>query len=205
MPLVVQQLGFVPPIGTGRVIQAGLNWWDSEKVKRLVPDFPGIFERAVVDFTKFQLGVTAGLFTRPQQDEIMAWYMDFPELWETIRLNFIKTDAGREFGGRVDDFIGRLRRSDVYRTATLGVAPVVIVGVVVVGGVAAALWAAAYIIRQRNISKMIDQVTAGTLPPGVLEKALEQESGLFAGVGRIAGTLAFAAAAWLVYGLIGKK
>jgi len=208
MALVVdRQLGFIEPVTAGMVIQAGLNWWDSEKVKRLVPEFPGIFNRAVMDLGKFKAGLAAGLFDRQQRNEIMGWFLEFPRVWETIRLNFIKTDAGREFGGRVDDFCGRIRKVDLDRISSLGLPPVVIAGVVVVGGVAAGLWAVAYIQRQANISEMIDQVTAGALPPEVLVEAMkaEQTSGLFAGVGRIGSAIAFAAAAWLVYNFTRKK
>lgn len=208
MALVVdRQLGFIGPVTAGMVLQAGLNWWDREKVQRLVPDFPGIFDQALMDFGKFKAGLAAGLFNRERQNEIMGWFLEFPKLWESIRLNFIKTDAGREFGGRVDDFCGRIRRVDLDRISSLGLAPVVIAGVVVVGGVAAGLWAVSYIQRQANVSEMIDQVTAGALPPEVLIEAMraEQTSGLFAGVGRVGSAIAFAAAAWLVYKFTRKR
>lgn len=208
--VVNRQLGFLSPTTvsiTGRAVTSGLSWWDKQKVQRLVPDFPGIFERAVVDFVKFKTGVARGLFTDQQQAEVMAWYLEFPELWETIRLNFIKTDEGLEFGGRVDDFIGRLRKSEVYRSSTLGLAPAIIAGIVIAGGVAAGLWAVSFVQRQANVSKMIDRVTAGSLPPEVLVEAMkaEQSSGLFAGIGHIGRTIAFAAAAWLVYTFTRKR
>ena len=208
--VVNRQLGFIDPTLfpiTGTVIEAGLSWWDKEKVQRLVPDFPGIFDSAVVDFVKFKAGVARGLFTEQQQDEIMAWYLEFPKLWETIRPNFIRDAAGREFGGRVDDFIGRLRKSEVYRSSTLGLGPAVIAGVVIVGGVAASLWAVAYIQKQANVSEIINQVTAGTLPAEVLIEAMkaEQQSGLFAGISHIGRAVAFAAAAWLVYNFTKKR
>jgi hypothetical protein len=202
-----RQLGQVGPYQTAVLIQTGLNWWDEQKVKALVPEFPALFEQAETDFVKLKLGVERNLFTPAQIATAMNWFSEFPQLWETIRLNFIKTEQGREFGGRVDDFCGRIKRSELYRSSSLGFAPVVIAGIVIVGGVAAGLWAVGYIARQRNVSKMIDQVTAGALPPEVLVEAMkaEQTSGLFAGLGRIGYAIAFAAAAWVAVGFFGRK
>lgn len=202
-----QQLGQVGPYQTGVLIRTGLNWWDEQKVKALVPEFPALFEQAESDFVKLKLGLERNLFTPAQIATAANWFSEFPQLWETIRLNFIKTEQGREFGGRVDDFCGRIKRSDLYRSSTLGLAPAIIAGVLIVGGVAGGLWAVAYIQRQRNVSKMIDQVTAGALPPEVLVEAMkaEQTSGLFAGFGRIGYAIAFAAAAWFAIQFIGRK
>lgn len=208
MPLVHDlQLGQIVTWYTGPVIQAGLNWWDEQKVKALVPEFPALFEQAQTDFVKLKLGVERNLFTPDQIATAMKWFSEFPQLWETIRLNFIKTEQGREFGGRVDDFCGRIKRSELYRSSTLGIAPAVIAGVLIVGGVAGGLWAVAYLQRQRNVSKMIDQVTAGALPPEVLVEAMkaEQTSGLFAGFGKIGQAIAFGAAAWLAVRFFGRK
>lgn len=208
MPLVHdRQLGQIDPYTTGALIYAGLNWWDEQKVKALVPEFPALFEQAQTDFVKLKLGVERNLFTPAQIATAMNWFSEFPQLWETIRLNFIKTEQGREFGGRVDDFCGRIKRSELYRISTLGIGPAVIAGVLIVGGVAGGLWAVAYIARQRNISKMIDQVTAGALPPEVLVEAMkaEQTSGLFAGVGKIGYAISFAVAAWVAVQFFGGK
>lgn len=208
MPLVHDlQLGQIGPYQTATVIQAGLNWWDEQKVKALVPEFPALFEQAETDFVKLKLGIERNLFTPAQIATAMNWFSEFPQLWETIRLNFIKTEQGREFGGRVDDFCGRIKRSELYRRSTLGIALAVIAGVLIVGGVAGGLWAVGYIARQRNVSKMIDQVTAGALPPEVLVEAMkaEQTSGLFAGVGKIGYAIAFAAAAWVAVQFFGRK
>jgi hypothetical protein len=202
-----RELGQVGPYQTTALIQTGLNWWDEQKVKALVPEFPALFERAETDFVKLKLGVERNLFTPDQIATAMNWFSGFPQLWETIRLNFIKTEQGSEFGGRVDDFCGRIKRSELYRISSLGLAPVIIGGIVVLGGVAAGLWAVAYIQRQRNVSKMIDQVTAGALPPEVLVEAMkaEQTSGLFAGLGKMGYAIAFAAAAWVAVQFFGRK
>ncbi len=208
MPLVHDlQLGQVGPYQTAVLIQTGLNWWDEQKVKALVPEFPALFEQAQTDFVKLKLGVERNLFTPDEIATAMNWFSEFPQLWETIRLNFIKTEQGREFGGRVDDFCGRIKRSELYRISTLGIAPLVIAGVLIVGGVVGGLWAVSYIQRQHNVSKMIDQVTAGALPPEVLVEAMkaEQSSGLFAGFGKIGQAIAFGAAAWVAVRFFGRK
>ncbi len=189
----------IDPITAGLATSAVLNYWDQQKIKSLVPDFPDIFDRAVVDFAKFKVGVEAGLFTTGQQNEIMSWYREFPQLWETIRPNFIKTPDGLEFGGKVDDFVGRIR---AYKPSGLGLVPVVVAGVVIVGGIAAGMWAVVYMQKQANLSEMIDQVTAGKLPADVLVEAIkaEQSGGLFGGFGsEITTVLALVIAAWAVY------
>lgn len=202
-----RQLGIFDPTLLIKAVGVGLSWWEEQKVKKLVPDFPGIFERAVADFAKFKVGVAADLFNPRERNEVMAWFVEFPRLWETIRPNFMTIGAGDLFADRVDDFIGRMRKTDLYRTAGLGLAPVVIAGIVLVGGAAAGLWAVGYMKRQANISRMIDEVTAGALPAEVLLEAVkaEQQTGLFAGLGRFGYGLAFAAAAWLVYNFTRKK
>lgn len=154
-----------------------LNWWEEQKIKELVNDFPQVFDQAVEDWAKLKVGAKAGLFTPQQIKEALTWFSDFPNTWETIRPNFIKTPEGLAWGGKVDDFIGRLKRDDLVKTAGLGLAPVIIAGVLIVGGVAAGLWAVQYIQEQRNISEMIDQVVAGKLPPSVLQKAVDAEKG----------------------------
>ena len=161
-----------------------LSWWDEQKVKELIPGFPASFDRAVVDWAKLKVGAKAGLFTQAQIDEALAWYREFPKLWETLRPNFMQTEAGLKLGQSVDSFIGRLRGSSFYRSGQLGLAPVVIAGALIVGGVAASLWAVNYILKQRNLSEMIDGVTAGRIPADVLAQAIEAEKsgGLFGGL-----------------------
>jgi len=102
--------------------------------------------------------------------------------------------------------VGRLKRSSLS-TRSLGIAPAVIAGVLIVGGAAAALWAIGYIKRQSNISRMIDGVTAGAIPSEVLVEAVkaEQDSGLFAGLAGAIGPLALVAAAFVVYKFTRKR
>jgi len=201
-----RQLGQIDPWTTGALIQAGLNYWDKQKVKALVPEFPRIFQQAQIDFAKLKEGVKRDLFTPGQITTAMNWFSDFPQLWETIRLNFIKTDQGREFGGRVDDFCGSIKRSPLYGR-DLGLAPVVIAGVLVVGGVAAGMWAVVYMQKQSNVSKMIDRVTTGVLPPEVLVEAIkaEQSVGLFGDLTSLVTPLALAAAVVVYLSTKGKR
>ncbi len=198
--LVHRQLGYVPSPITGYLIEAGLNWWDQQKVKSLVPEFPRIFQQAQIDFAKLKLGIKRNLFTPSQITTAMNWFSDFPQLWETIRLNFIQTDEGREFGGRVDDFCGSIKKSPLYGR-DLGLAPAVIAGVLIVGGVAAGMWAVVYMQKQSNLSKMIDRVTTGALPPEVLVEAIkaEQSVGIFGDLTSLLTPLALAGGAFLVY------
>ena len=169
------------PIGVGMTT---LSFWDGQKVRALVPEFPAVFDRAVAAWGKFKAGVRAGLFTPDEQQQVLDWYREFPRLWETIRSNFIGTPEGIEWGGTVDDFIGRLKADEFYQGGQLGLLPVIIAGVAIVGGAAAALWAVSYIKRQNNIGKMIDGVVQGQIPSTVLAEAIkaEQGTGLFAGV-----------------------
>ena len=193
------RLGGFDPIIAGLAIPAVLNFWDKKKIESLIPDFPDIFDRAVIDFAKFKVGVGAGLFTTGQQNEIVNWYADFPQLWETIRLNFIKTPEGREWGGKVDDFVGRIR---AYKSSGLGLVPVVVAGVVIVGGIAAGMWAVVYMQKQANLSNMIEQVTVGKIPAAVLVEAIkaEQSGSLFGGFGSgLTTVFALGIAAWAVY------
>ena len=181
-------LGQMPPgrvdFWADLVVAPALNWWDEQKVKELVPEFPRVFDRAVADWAKLKVGTKAGLFTVNQQAEALSWFRNFPKLWETIRPNFITTNVGRTWSQTVDDFVVRLKGEKLWRSTELGLAPAVIAGVLIVGGVAASLWAVNYILEQRNLSAMIDGVTAGRIPPDVLAKAIEAEKsgGLFGGL-----------------------
>ena len=195
-------LGRLPPPGVADVIYdyftgSVLSWWDEKKVKELIPRFPASFERAVVDWAKLKIGVKAGLFTEPQIAEALAWFRDLPRLWETIRPNFLKTAADVSWSKTVDEFVGRLQRDGFYQSGRLGLAPVVIAGVLIVGGTAASLWAIQYILKQRNLSDMIDGVTAGRIPADVLAAAIEAEkrSGFLGGLSDVVK--------WLLLGGVG--
>lgn len=180
--------------------QQALTFWDSQRVKALVPEFPRIFDQAVEDWAKFKEGVKAGAFTSSQREEVLSWFKKFPQLWETIRPNFIKDEAGLEWGGKVDNFIGRLLKDPLYSSGQLGIPPALVAGVLIVGGAAAALWALGYVKRQQNISAMIEGVTSGKVPPEVLKKAIEEEhkGGLFGSIADIVKIGAIGAAVLFV-------
>lgn len=192
------------PLG---ITTATLSFWDEQKVRALVPDFPAIFDRAVADWGKFKAGLKEGLFLPDEQRQVLAWYREFPRLWESIRLNFIQTPDGLEWGGTVDDFVGRLKGDELYRGGQLGLAPVIIAGVAIVGGVAAALWAVSYIKRQSNLSKMIDGVVQGQIPSAVLTQAIkaEQGTGLFTGVTGLLKWVLIGGVAFLILPLLGAR
>lgn len=150
------------------------NWWDEQKVKDLIPSFPSVFEKAKIDWTKFIAGIETGLFSENEKKKILDWFIQFPDMWETIRPNFITTEQGKQFGDQVDNFIGNILRSSVYKNRSLGIAPAVVAGVLIVGGIAASLWAIQYVQEQNNISNLIDGVVAGKIPPEILQEAIEK-------------------------------
>ncbi len=176
-----------------------LNWWDQQKVKALVPEFPQVFEQAVTDWAKLKIGAKQNLFTRVQAEESLEWFRQLPRLWETIRPNFTdKTD----FVSRVDSFVNQLKTDRLYETGSLGfvVSGTVVAGILIVGGVASALWAVGFIQEQGNISDMIDGVVSGSIPPDVLAKAVKEESngGLFGGISDALQWLVIAGMAYFI-------
>ncbi len=194
-------MGQFNPSMIGIVYDVTATAWEIKRVESLVDDFPSVFERALVDFAKFKIGVEHGLFSETEIVEVKSWYLEFPELWEAIRLNFIQTDPGREFGGRVDDFVGRIRKADRGGQLGIVVSTVLIGSVLLVGGLASGLWAYGYIQKQQNMSDMISEVVAGNLPADVLSEAIaaEQDVGLFSGLTTALGPVMFAVAAYVVY------
>lgn len=176
-----------------------------KQIAAMVVNFPATFDRAVKDWAKFKVGVKAGLFTQAQQQETIEWFREFPKLWETVRPNFVtqRTAAGAYlpmgpvgFADKVDKWVARLGGS--VNTPGLGLAPIIIAGVIIAGalGLAGAFWAVAYIQRQSVISEMIEQVTAGKLSESVLNTALANEAGFMSPIGEIGGVIK-----WLALGL----
>jgi len=74
---VEQQLGFVDPIALTVFTGTVLPLWEREKVKALVPDFPRIFEQAVIDFVKLKEGHKRGLFSPSQLSQAIEWFDQF--------------------------------------------------------------------------------------------------------------------------------
>lgn len=157
--------------------------------------FPDIFEQAQEDWAKFKIGRTQGLFTAEQAREVLVWFRDFPRLWKSLRPNWAENISAsqRRFAERVDRFVSELEAS--RGLSGLGLIPIVIAGVVIVGGVAAALWAGGYIKKQNNISRLIEGVTAGRIPESVLREAVKETPGLFGEVSTLVK--------WLVIGGVG--
>jgi len=187
--------------------EQALSWWDEQKVKNLLPSFPGVFGSAVADWAKFKEGVVAGLFTVLQKREVLEWFREFPKLWETLRPNYMKDENNLAYVQSVDRFVDGLTGDPVYKNTGLGLAPALIAGVLIVGGAAAALWAVQYIQEQRNISRMIDGVVAGKLSPEILAKAIDAQKagGLFGGVSDLFKWIALGGLAMLILPRVWKK
>lgn len=187
--------------------EQALSWWDEQKVKNLLPSFPGVFGSAVADWAKFKEGVVAGLFTVLQKREVVEWFREFPKLWETLRPNYMKDENNLAYVQSVDRFVDSLTGDPIYKNTGLGLAPALIAGVLIVGGAAAALWAVQYIQEQQNISRMIDGVVAGKLPPEVLTKAIDAQKagGLFGGVSDLFKWIALGGLAMLILPRVWKK
>lgn len=171
------------------------SFFETEAARDAFFRFPDIFQQAKVDWIKFKLGRAQGLFSAEQTRDVLNWFRDFPRLWETLRSNWSESTAEsqRRFAVLVDTFVSELKSPSM--TFGLGIAPLVIAGVLIVGGVAAALWAGGYVKKQFNLSRMIEGVTAGHISEDVLREAVEKEPGLFAGV---SGMIK-----WIVIGSIG--
>lgn len=183
-----------------------MNWFQFQPstAKDIVLNFPALFDQAQSDWAKFKVGVSRGLFSVDQKQSILDWYRDFPKLWESIKPNFedvMLEQTGSynvTFVPKVDAWVATLKSDKDF--SGLGIAPVVVAGVLVVGGLAVALWAVAYIKRQANISKLVDGVTAGRIPADVLSEAIQAEksAGIFSGATDLLKWAAIGLAAWFL-------
>jgi len=166
-----------------------LNWFEKEEVSDLVPQFPGIFDRAVADWAKYKVALRVTNVPLNKRREVETWFAEFPKLWETIRPNWVASLPGEtpssykiEFAHKVDNWVKSLKAWSVDTGQGLGIAPLIIAGVLIAGalGVGGAIWAIGYVKKQDNISRIITEVTTGRVPSSVLEKAVEEErSGFF--------------------------
>lgn len=168
------------------------SWFSSseeQEIADLVEKFPAALAKAKRDWAKFKVGVKAGVFSREQYDDALAWFVNFPKLWETIRPNFDPVEAGymgrsvSEFRRGVlkeaDAFVAKLRGTPEFKNLGFVVTATIVAGILIAGifGAAGAIWAVGYLKKQNNVSNMIDEVTAGRLPPEVLKKAVAEDSG----------------------------
>jgi len=177
-----------------------------KEIAALVKQFPDIFYRAVADWSRFKVGVKAGLFTAEERSEVVTWFEKFPELWATVRPNFVMTRTPEGtflplgepgFAEKVDKWVSVLPSET--KEPGLGIAPIIVAGVIVAGalGIAGGLWAIAYIKKQGNITRLIDETVAGRLPVEVLDAALKAETALLSPIAGLAGVVK-----WLALGVV---
>jgi len=180
----------------------------------IVENAPAIFRDLQTTWAKFKLGLEYRLFTSAQHDEVISFYRQVPQLWETIKPNFTALVLAPEtlsFGRRVSAWTAGLLQeisSPALRApgslGGLGIAPLLVAGAVLVAGlfgVSGVVWAIGYYSRQAAISDLVAGVVAGRLPVDVLDAAIMQEQGggLFSGLSNVltiglVGLLAF----WLL-------
>ena len=169
-------------------------------IRATVSDFPEKLKQAKIDFAKFKAGLDLGLFKQSQNTKrVTTWFAEFPRLWEAIRPNYLPQpgqtmSAHREAVRKEADAFVAVLGTDPQVRNQLGIAPLIVAGVLVaaIAGIAGILWAVGYVKEQGNISRMIDEVVAGKLPPDVLKKAVaEANSGGF--LGDITGLLKWGA------------
>jgi hypothetical protein len=180
---------------------------DQEKeIAVLVKQFPDVFYRAVADWSRFKVGVKAGLFTAEERDQVVSWFEKFPDLWATVRPNFVMTRTSEGtflplgqpgFAEKVDKWVSVLPQET--EEPGLGIAPIIVAGVIVAGalGIAGGLWAVAYIKKQANITRLIDETVTGRLPVAVLDSALQAETALLSPIAGLAGVVK-----WLALGVV---
>lgn len=163
-----------------------LSSTDERDLQNVIANFSTILTQARTDWAKFKAGVVNGLFApnSSERRDVINWFTEFPKLWDAIRPNYEqKTGDGRidaelsNIRQNADAFVGKLR-SDAEIANNLGIAPIIIAGILIAAafGIAGAIWAVGYVKKQGNISRMIDNVVAGKLPAEVLDAAIKQEN-----------------------------
>lgn len=179
------QIPWTDPLITALEIKAVqyLTQGQQAAIRKAVSDFPSILAQAKVDYAKFKAGLEAGLFVQSTNSKrVTDWFREFPRLWEAIRPNYEQTvEGGTVSTHRTailndgDAFVRKLG-GDPQIQNRLGIAPILIAGVLIAGvaGVAGVIWAIGYVGKQNNISKIIDEAVAGRVPMDVLKKALEE-------------------------------
>lgn len=165
-----------------------LNWFQEKEVADLVPEFPRIFDQAVTDWAKYKLAVGQSIVPNNKREEVEEWFAEFPRLWETIRPNWVDPLPGgmysarkSAFADKVDNWVATLVADPSYGSSGLGLATIIIAGIFIAGalGVGGAVWAVGYVKKQNNVSRIIDEVTAGRIPPAILQEAIKEERGGF--------------------------
>jgi hypothetical protein len=160
-----------------------------EELAEIVNNFPAIFAQIQSDWVKFKLGMQKGLFPPDEAEEIVEWFQEFPEHWETIKPNW-SYEASRplspddfKFAARVDKWAEKLKGEHLVKEG-LGFA--VITTVAIIGGalVVTTLIAAYYVndyLRERNKHDLIEARVAGHISENEFIQGMEAEnpSGIF--------------------------
>jgi hypothetical protein len=159
------------------------------ELQALVYAFPQMLDEAVTRWAKFKVGYDGGLFTPDQVSEIIGYYQNFPKIWNLIRPSFDPTQTpvmrltaeDSAVFQKADNFIKKLD-GELSVVNGLGLAPIIIAGIAIAASATLALviWTISQAKKQSNISKMIDGVVDGKIPPSVLNEAIKEEhSSLF--------------------------
>jgi hypothetical protein len=158
-------------------------------IQKLLATFPDVLDQAITDYAKLKAGLSYSmknqtqLFTADQLNTITAWFVRFPDLWDTLAPNYDGSTGDptadqyrSSVKAKAEAFVKKLR-GDTVLYPGLGVLPfIIIAGVIIAGllGVGAAIWAIGYVQQQRNVSAMIDGVVAGKIPADVLDQAITE-------------------------------
>jgi hypothetical protein len=180
-------------------VNIDLGFTNETEISELVPQFPAIFARAQSDWAKYKKGLELVGVDPDKRGDIEEWFAEFPKLWAAVRPNWVEPLPGGTlsshkvaFAGKVDRWVGSLRAEPVLINHGLGIVSLVIAGILIAGalGVGGAIWAVGYVKKQNNVSRLIDEVTAGRIPPSVLEQAVQEErGGLFSDLASLPGSL----------------
>lgn len=178
-------------------------------IAKVVNEFPQTVAKARADWGKFLAGSKAGLFSKNQEKAIVDWYAKLPDLWDGIKLNWqytpqglLKSESSQKFYRETEAWMNSLRTHPGILFPGLGIAPLLVAGVLVAVafGVAGTFWAIGYIKEQNNISRMINETVAGNLPPEVLSAAVaKQQSSFFGDIKDLALIGAVGAVAYLFW------
>lgn len=160
--------------------------------QKLVRGFPAVFTQAVTDLAKYKAAKERGLVPFEKQQVIEDWFYHFPQLWATIQPNWQWGQDGKPasadkltFAENVNRFVIRLRGEPYKPAGQLGIAPLLIAGILIAAafGAAGLTWALGYVLEQKNISSMVAAVADGRMPPDVLKEKIKQEHSSVFGIG----------------------
>lgn len=154
-----------------------------DEVADLLYKFPRLYQQALIDWAKFKLGLKAGAFDSTQVRTVVDYYKGFARYWEMIRPNYFAYPDGRpkpdfsiNYARGVDEWLRKFD-SDV-KTMGLGLAPLVIAGILIAASLASAAtiaWAIGFTKQQGNVSALIDARTKGLLTEDEFKTAITSE------------------------------